>query len=262
MPVVDALHVVPVKGMAALAADRVEVGLRGIAGDRVFSVLDGAGGLHTSRRRGALPAVRPALSAGGEELALAFPSGEVARGPVVLGARRDGTWRGKRFAGRRVEGPFGAALARHLGRPAELVRHDDDLDGWDDAPVTLMTAPSLTELARQLGREAVDRRRFRMGIEVAGAALSPRAEDGWVGGEVAVGGAVLEVVARCGRCVVATRHPDTGAVDLPTLKGLAGLRGPDDACLGVLCRVVVPGVVAVGDDVRPSAASRGASGAA
>ena len=83
-----------------------------------------------------------------------------------------------------------------------------------------MTAASLHELAGTLDRDAVDRRRFRMGIEVAGAPAA-RAEDGWIGGEVAVGGAVLEVVARCERCVVTTRHPDTGVVDLPTLRALA-----------------------------------------
>ena len=123
-----------------------------------------------------------------------------------------------------------------------------------------MTASSLAELAAQLGRDAVDRRRFRMGIEVDGA--SARAADGWLGGEVAVGGAVLEVVARCERCVVTTRHPETGVVDLSTLRALADLRGRDDVCLGVLCRVVTPGPVAVGDPVRPSASARGASGAA
>jgi uncharacterized protein YcbX len=100
-----------------------------------------------------------------------------------------------------------------------------------------------------------------MAIEIAGAP-APRAEDGWVGAEVAVGGAVLGVVARCERCVVTTRHPDTGVVDLPTLRALAGLRGRDDVCLGVLCRVVTPGPVAVGDPVRASTSGRGASGAA
>jgi uncharacterized protein YcbX len=261
VPVVGALHLVPVKGMAALPVDRVEVGLHGILGDRSFSVVDGGGGLHTGRRQGVLLGVRPELSSDGEELTLALPSGEVVRGPVVLGPRREAVSYDKRFSGRRVEGPFGPALEALVGRPAELIRHDADLAGWDEEAVTLVTAASLHELAGTLDRDAVDRRRFRMGIEVAGAP-GPRAEDGWIGGEVAVGGAVLEVVARCERCVVTTRHPDTGVVDLPTLRALASLRGRHDVCLGVLCRVVTPGPVAVGDAVSASGSGRGASGAA
>lgn len=259
MAVVGALHLVPVKGLAALAVDRVEVGPHGIVGDRGFSIVDGEGGLHTGRRQGALLGVRPALSADGTELALAFPSGEVVRGPVALGPRREAVSYGTRYAGRRVEGPFGPALEALVGRPAELIRHDA-VEGPEEEAVSLVTASSLAELAAQLGRDAVDRRRFRMGIEVDGA--SARAADGWIGGEVAVGGAVLEVVARCERCVVTTRHPETGVVDLSTLRALADLRGRDDVCLGVLCRVVTPGPVAVGDPVRPSASARGASGAA
>jgi uncharacterized protein YcbX len=259
--VVAALQLVPVKGLAALAVDRVDVGRRGFAGDRAFSVVDGAGGLHTGRRQGALLGVRPEVSADGAELALTLPSGEVLRGPVVLGPRREAVSYDKRFGGRRVEGPFGPALEALIDRPAELIRHDADLSGWDEEAVSLVTGASLDELAAHLGRDAVDRRRFRMNIEVDGAP-GPRAEDGWVGREVAVGGAVLEVVARCERCVVTTRHPDTGTVDLPALRGLAGLRGRDDVCLGVLCRVVSPGPVAVGDPVSPSARDRGASGAA
>jgi uncharacterized protein len=261
VPVVGALHLVPVKGMAALPVDRVEVGPHGILGDRAFSVVDGARGLHTGRRQGVLLGVRPELSMDGGELALALPSGEVVRGPVVLGPRREAVSYDKRFTGRRVEGPFGPALEALVGRPAELIRHDADLAGWDEEAVTLVTAASLHELAGALDRDAVDRRRFRMGIEVAGAP-GPRAEDGWIGGEVAVGGAVLEVVARCERCVVTTRHPDTGVVDLPTLRALASLRGRHDVCLGVLCRVVTPGPVAVGDPVSASGSGRGASGAA
>jgi uncharacterized protein YcbX len=259
--VVGALHLVPVKGMAALPVDRVVVGPHGFAGDRAFSVVDGEGGLHTGRRQGVLLGVRPEVSADGAELALALPSGEVVRGPVALGPRREAVSYDKRFTGRRVEGPFGPALEALIGRPAELVRHDADLAGWDEEAVSLVTDASLGELAAHLGQDGVDPRRFRMGIEVHGAP-GPRAEDGWVGRELVVGGAVLEVVARCERCVVTTRHPDTGRVDLPTLRGLAGLRGRDDVCLGVLGRVVTPGPVAVGDPVSPSARDRGASGAA
>src|SRR3954447_21533877 len=148
--------------MAALPVDRVEVGPHGFAGDRVFSVVDGEGGLHTGRRQGALLGVRPEVSADGAELGLTLPTGEVVRGPVALGPRREAVSYDKRFTGRRVEGPFGPALEALIGRPAELVRHDADLAGWDEEAVSLVTDASLGELAAHLGQDGVDPRRFRM----------------------------------------------------------------------------------------------------
>ena len=260
MAVVGALHLVPVKGLAALAVDRVEVGPHGIVGDRGFSIVDGEGGLHTGRRQGALLGVRPALSADGTELALAFPSGEVVRGPVALGPRREAVSYDTRYAGRRVEGPFGPALEALVGRPAELIRHDA-VEGPEEEAVSLVTASSLAELAAQLGRDAVDRRRFRMGIEVDGASRArrgrldrrarwPSAGRSWRSSPAAS--------AASSRRVTPRRASSTCS----TLRALADLRGRDDVCLGVLCRVVTPGPVAVGDPVRPSASARGASGAA
>jgi len=246
------LHVTPVKGMAVTRVERLTVTAAGVAGDRAFSVLDGEGGVLTGRRSGALLGVRPSWDPGAGTLELALPGGEFVGGPVELGERAEGTSYGKTFRGRVVAGPFGEAISTLLGRRALLVRHDDDVTGWDDAPVTLVGRPSLDELAGHAGRETVDRRRFRMNIEVGGTA--PRAEDGWVGGEVAVGEAVLRVVGRTERCVITTRDPDTGAVDLPVLKVLAGYRGRDDVCMGVLCEVVGPGAVALGDAVSPCAA--------
>jgi MOSC domain-containing protein len=245
------LQVAPVKGMALTSVDRLALTHRGVEGDRAFSVHDGAGGVLTARRAGALLGVRPAWDPETGTLELVLPGGEVVRDAVRLGDRAEGVEFGRTLRGRVVEGPFGPALTRLLGRRAVLVRHDDDVMGCDEAPVTLVSRPSLDELARHAGRDAVDPRRFRMTVEIDGTAA--REEDGWVGGEVAVGDATLRVLARTERCVITTRHPDTGDVDLPVLKVLAGYRGKDDVCMGVLCDVVRPGAVAVGDAVRPVA---------
>src|SRR4051794_10185958 len=158
------LHRAPVKGMAVLAAQRVTIVERGVDGDRVFSVLDGDGGVLTGRRAGPLLGVRPQWDADAGTLALALPGGRVVRGPVQLGDRAQGVAYGKAFRGRVVEGPFGAALAELLGRRALLVAHDDDVTGWDEEPVTLVGRAALQELARQAGVDAVDRRRFRMNV--------------------------------------------------------------------------------------------------
>jgi len=243
---VAALRLAPVKGTAIQDVERATIAPGGLAGDRRFSVLDGRGGLLTARRAGPLLGVRSTLGDDGRTLSLAFPGGETISAPVTLGARASGEYFGHR-RGRLVAGPFSAALQRHLGRPAQLLAHDDDSPGWDEAPVTLVARASITELARRAGRDAVDARRFRMSVEVDGPAAHE--EDGWIGREVALGGAVLRVVATCERCVITTRDPHTGTVDFNALRVLAGYRGKDDVCMGVLCRVVRGGEVSVGDAV-------------
>jgi uncharacterized protein YcbX len=70
-----------------------------------------------------------------------------------------------------------------------------------------------------------------------------------IGRELAAGDAVLRVTEPVPRCVVTTRHPDSGRRDAPTLKRLAELRGKRDVTFGVWCEVVAPGRVRVGDQV-------------
>jgi uncharacterized protein YcbX len=91
----------------------------------------------------------------------------------------------------------------------------------------------------------VDHRRFRANLYVDG--LEPEEEIGWLGRRVAVGGAELEVVSRCERCVVITRDPDT---TLATPELLRVLTETHEACMGVYCRVTKPGRAVVGDQVR------------
>jgi uncharacterized protein YcbX len=96
-------------------------------------------------------------------------------------------------------------------------------------------------------------RRFRMLIEIDG--VEAHAEDRWVGREVRLGAAKVEFGGHVGRCVITTRDPDTGAVDLPTLKMLGSYRLDLDTteplAFGIHGRVLEPGTVRVGDAVTP-----------
>ena len=49
-------------------------------------------------------------------------------------------------------------------------------------------------------------------------------EDAWIGTEVRIGEATILVNGDVGRCVVTSRDPDTGVIDLPTLATLASYR--------------------------------------
>ena len=79
-------------------------------------------------------------------------------------------------------------------------------------------------------------------------------EDSWIGRRIRVGDVVLEVGGPIDRCAATTRNPDTGEVDLDTLRAIKHYRGLRDgrhADFGVFAAVVEPGRVRVGDAVEP-----------
>jgi uncharacterized protein YcbX len=125
--------------------------------------------------------------------------------------------------------------------------------------VCLAPEGSLRELARRLGVAAVDGRRFRMLIEVEGAAAHE--EDTWIGGSVGIGTAVLSITKPDGRCAITTQHPDSGERDLDTLRTILRYRGfrvgdPEKKIdFGVLGEVLQPGRISVGDELTVRAKS-------
>ena len=78
-------------------------------------------------------------------------------------------------------------------------------------------------------------------------------EQGWLGRQVAVGEAVLEVVAPMPRCVMVTQPQRDLPPDDGLLRRVTDVAGMD---FGVLAEVVTPGRVAVGDAVRLRAPAR------
>src|SRR5207248_11086952 len=115
----------------------------------------------------------------------------------------------------------------------------------------LVSRASLERLREEIGAEdEVDGRRFRMLFEIDG--VSAHEEDEWLDREVQIGDATVVLNGDIGRCVVTSRDPDTGDVDLPTLVTLARYRPEGRAeplPFGVYGSVVVPGRVRVGDPV-------------
>jgi uncharacterized protein len=246
---VGALAIAPVKGMRTVAVDALELAESGPVGDRAFHLREADGAIALTMRNPRLVQVVPAWH--GEELALAFPDGRRVAAAVVRGAAvSTAFYDGRPVSGRLVEGPFAPALSEYLGRPVELVAHDDGVTGGDDHPVTLMSDGSLAAVSGALDGAVVDPRRFRMTIAVEGAQAWE--EDGWAGREVAIGSATLRVAVPTERCAVTMRDPDDGHGDLPILRALARLRGKRDVAFGVWCDVAAPGVVRVGDAVAPA----------
>jgi uncharacterized protein YcbX len=263
MPRVARLSIAPVRGLGLRHPDSIDVVDGGVLEDRRFYLVDEHGRLVDRLIASGLVQVAAETDPEATWLRLIFPDGRVVEGDVTLDEPVATEIYGRLAIGHVVGGPWAAALTPYAHRPILLVRCDKP-GGTRIRPgeanvrnaVSLVSDGSLRELARQLGVEAVDGRRFRMLVEVEGAGAHE--EDTWIGGSVAIGSAVLSITKPDARCAITTQHPDTGERDLDTLRTLIRYRGfragdPEKKIdFGVLGEVLVPGTIRVGDvvDVR------------
>lgn len=265
---IRSLHTYPVKGAAGTAHESIGVGLKGLAGDRRWMIVDSGGRFVSQREIASLArlAVRSepdgiALGIPGRaEMFVARPNGHD-RLPVSI-------WRDDVDAAV-VEGEADAALSDFLGQPVRLVHFDDRAfrhvsRDWidreapvafaDGYPILVTSTASLDELNARLaatGAEPVTMDRFRPNVVIEGA--GPFAEDGWATIEIA--GIVLDLVKPCARCVVTTidqaSGEKTGKEPLATLARFHRSGDPraPGALFGWNAVPRGPGHLAVGQDV-------------
>lgn len=258
------IHRYPVKSLRGHAVAEAEVEPVGLSGDRRWMVVDASGAFQTIRQVPAMTTIDVQARADGLVLrharhgALAVPPP-----PPDAAAEHVTVWRD------RVEAvPAGAEAGRFLSaaldRPVRLVYMADPgvrtvdpayadpadrVSFADGFPLLLTTDASLDDLNGRLAAP-VSMRRFRPNLVVAGAPAW--AEDAWR--VVRVGRVRFRVVKPCGRCVVVTRDPDTGA----QLDGNEPLRtlarfhrsARGDIIFGQNLVPVDRGAVAVGDPVE------------
>jgi uncharacterized protein YcbX len=256
---VEWISIAPVKGLGLVSLDAAELTEHGVPENRRFHVIDARGRLCSGKRHGPLVRVRPRYDAANEWLALDLPGGGVAEGPAdALGDGVVTVFYGRPVRGHLVEGPFAGALSEVAGEPLRLVRPEQPgaaVDRGRGGAVSLVTTAALHAIADAAGCDGpLDGRRFRMLLGVAG--LPPHAEDGWIGSEVRVGGAVVVPRGHVGRCTITAQDPDTGVRDLDTLAAIRAYRGEVESTeplpFGVHGRVAQPGTVRVGDPVEPA----------
>jgi uncharacterized protein YcbX len=256
MPVtVSALSTTPVKGTRIRGVDAVTLDADGARGDRDFYIVDESGRLVNGKRLGMLQTVLTDYDEAGERLWLRLPDGDEVSGQIVLGREITTSFFSQPRSARVLEGPWSAALSDVAGRPLRIVRGGIAADRGQEGTISLISRGSLERLAETAiddwSPEAVDARRFRMLIEIDG--VPAHEEDRWVGRELTVGAARVRMHGHVGRCVTTTRSPDTGKVDLPTLKMLADYRldepTTEPLAFGVYGEVLAGGVVRVGDPV-------------
>jgi uncharacterized protein YcbX len=243
----------PVKGLAIQQLDRCELTEAGVAGDRQFFLVDENDRLVNSKGLGILQQIVPEYDGEADSLTLTFPDGTAVGQQIGLNGSLNALFWSTTVDVRVVDGPWSEAISEFAGRNLRLVRAPAPAtDRLRSGAATLLGTSSLRAMARILGVDAVDERRFRMNFGIDG--LREHEEEEWLGLRVRLGEAVVVPQGNVGRCAVTTQNPDTGAPDLDTLKALAAYRPGIDATeplpFGVHAAVADPGQVSVGDPVE------------
>ncbi len=253
MATLTRINVTPVKGARLLHPDEVEIAERGIVGNRRFWLIDASGDLFSGSDHGPLATVAAGWDAESDRLRLEFPDGTVEEAPATpTGEATTTDFYGRPEPGHVVDGPFGGAWSRFVGRDLRLVRGDADGAGNDELPLTLVSSASVVDLARRGRLDApLDSRRFRVNLEFDD--CDPYEEDSWDGRAIGLGEAVVRIHGQIPRCVVTTQSPDTGEKDWDTLTQIAKYRPRIGATgglpFGVYGVVLRSGRSALGDRV-------------
>ncbi len=250
---IRALSTTAVKGTRLQTVERVVLDAAGARGDRRFYVIDGRDRMVNAKQLGELTALVAGFSEDQAELRIMFPDDRVVEGEIRLGESVSTRFYSEPAVAQLVDGPWSGALTDYAGQPLRLVQAvgGGAVDRGADGGVTLISTASLQKLAEVGDRDGIDARRFRMLLEIDG--VEAHAEDRWVGRSARVGEATVRFHGHVGRCLITSRDPDTGRIDVPTLDILGRYRGDLDTTeplpFGIYGEVVEPGVVRVGDAV-------------
>jgi uncharacterized protein YcbX len=201
----------PVKSMAGEALAEAEVGVAGIAGDRVVQVFNGQGRIVTARTHPALLGHRATLD----------PSGE----PLVDGR----PW---------TDSTVLADVRRIVGPDARLVRDPGLGARFDVLPLLVATDGAIAAFGR-------DGRRLRPNLVIGG--VSGLDERGWPGRRLRIGDVVIQVDSLRGRCVMTTVDPDSLEQDLRVLRDIIERFG---GRLALNCAVLRGGTIRVGQAAK------------
>jgi uncharacterized protein YcbX len=264
----SAINRFPVKSCRGWSVDSAVVEPWGLAGDRRWMVVDGAGEVITAREANRLVLVHPEITPDGLRLTasdlppLDVPTPDPANQvPVEI-------W-SSRLTAATAGAEADAWFSKALGRTARLVHLDDPtrratspgfsepgdrVSFADGYPLLVATEASLAALndvvlERSEGTHPpLSMTRFRPNVVIAG--TEAWEEDDWR--RIRIGDAVLRAVKGCARCVITTIDPDTAARGKEPIASLARIRRWDGATwFGVNLVPDVAGVtIRVGDEVE------------
>lgn len=227
----------------------------GVPENRRFYLVDERGTMVNGKVLGELSRMISEYRDEDGTLTVILPGGERVTATVGTGAEIEARFFRMTLRARLVVGPWSEAISATVGHPLRLVAADPGqraVDRGNRGAVSLVSQGSLERLAAQAGNGGVDPRRFRMLVEIDG--IGAHGEDAWVGRRVRIGAALVRFNGHVGRCLVTSRDPDSGEIDLPTLDLLREYRGEEESTeplpFGIYGEVVEPGAVRVGDPVE------------
>jgi hypothetical protein len=270
----------PVKSMEGERVERALLGANGIPGDRAWAVRDEErGGIRGAKKIPRLMACRaryasePPASGPAPAPEITLPGGAVVRAgdanaaerisaaverkvtlwPLLPASALEHYKRGapdspdvisemRAIFGRTPDEP----LPDFKQFPPELVQYESPPGTYFDAyPLLVVTEATLRRLRALAPRSAIDVRRFRPNLVIATEAEG-FVEAGWSAKQLRVGGATLDVLGPCPRCVMITH----GFGDVPQDTGLMRTVVKEaDQNVGAYAKIASDGEVRVGDAV-------------
>ena len=248
---VSGLAIAPIKGTRLRAVDSVVLERSGVRENRRFYLIDGRDRMVNGKHLGQLTALVADYTDAERWLKLTFPDGRLLEGEIRLGEAVRTRFYSDTTIGQLVEGPWSRALSEYAGQALRLVEASDGgaVDRGSSGAVSLISTASLSRLAQVGERDRIDSRRFRMLIEVEG--VEPHEEDRWVGRSVRIGETMARFEGHVGRCLITSRDPETGRIDIPTLDILGCYREREETteplAFGIYGAIVEPGTVRIGD---------------
>ena len=224
----------PVKSMRGTAAESVELGWHGLAGDRRFAFrkLEDRSGF-------------PWLTASRLPSLIAYEPVVVGREPGAARVEEVRTPAGNLLP---LRGPaLQEELSAAFGSPLELMELNSGI--FDDAAVSIISLATIAGIGAEAGME-IDRRRMRANVFVETGDPSPFLEDRWVGGTLVFGDGdsapAVTITARDVRCVMVNLDPGTAEKDVRVMKAVVRLNAN---CAGVYGAVTRTGSVHAGQRV-------------
>jgi uncharacterized protein YcbX len=128
--------------------------------------------------------------------------------------------------------------------PNRIAKAGRGMTDTDYPSVSLLNLGSNAALSREMGMSlSADRWRANLWID----GMPEWVERDWIGREIAIGDAVLQVVEHIVRCRATMANPETGVIDADTLAALK--RGHGHQEMGVYAKVIKGGSITKGDTV-------------